>query len=111
MTLVAESTITITQGPQDVRVEEGQSASFPCSYTGTNDIPIWFINNSSYSTQGLPERHTYFNKTVTIHDVKHSDNGTTYWCMFLSGVSSSVATLTVLPATQGRYQLAILQVI
>lgn len=91
----AESAIEIILGPQDETVQEGESASFPCFYNGTNDIPIWYIKGFSYSTQGLPERHSYYNKTLSIHDVQASDNGTTYRCGFLYGPRSFTATLTV----------------
>lgn len=100
----AMSAIVITQEPQDLTVYEGESVSFSCLYYGTNEHPIWYINGLSYPIQGLwlglPERHIYFNQTMTVRDVDSSNNGTTYRCSFYS-VTSQTATLTVIPAPQG----------
>ena len=96
--LVVVSAIEITQGPQDVTVEEGQSASFPCFYNGTPDIPTWIISGFYYLHVGFPDRHTYSNQIMTVHDVQVSDNGTTYQCGFVViNIFSSIATLTVIP--------------
>ena len=71
----------IIQGPQNVTVNEGQSAMFPCLYTGTNNFPLWYINGALYAilgtSLGLPERHSYFNQMITLTDVQPSDNGNT----------------------------------
>ena len=40
----------IIEGPQDVTVYEGQSASFPCLYTGVNESPTWYIDEVVYIT-------------------------------------------------------------
>ena len=100
--LCATSAIEIIQGPEDVTVNEGEMAIFTCSYSGTNEFPLWFINGSSYSIQGevvgLPDRHSYSNQRITVNDVQPSDNGSTYSCSFLfSDTASGVATLTVIP--------------
>ena len=98
--------IEITQGPHSVTINEGESAIFPCLYTGTNEFPLWYINGASYAILGtclgLPERHSYFNQTITIRDVQPSDNGNTYRCSFLFGeITSKTATLTVIQAPRG----------
>ena len=108
MTFFVESVIEITQGPQNVTVNEGESASFPCFYHGTDDVPVWFINSASYNIQRLPTRHTYYNETLRVTNVQASDNGATYKCAFLYDQmeisSTSTGTLTVLiTATQGTY--------
>ena len=81
------SAAEIIQGPQNVTVHEGESAMFPCLYTGTNEFPLWYINSASYAilgtSLGLPERHRYFNQTITVRDVQPLDNGNTYRCSFL----------------------------
>ena len=97
----------ISQGPQNVTVNEGESAMFPCLYTGTNEFPLWYINGASYAilgtSLGLPERHRYFNQTITVRDVQLSDNGNTYRCSFLFGeITSEMATLTVIPVPRGE---------
>lgn len=102
--LVAESTVVIFHGPQNEKAEEGGLASFPCFYSGTNEIPIWFIDKASYSVQMLPARHSYFNQTLTIYDIQASDNGTTYTCAFLRGPRSFTATLTVVITGSHFYQ-------
>ena len=99
--------IEITQGPQNVTIEEGESAVFTCSYTGTFDFPAWHINGASYPIQGetlgLPDRHHYSNQMMTVSDIQISDNGSRYSCSFLFGeIASSTAILTVLPATHAR---------
>ena len=105
--LGARCTIEITQGPQNITVEEGESAVFTCLYTGTFDFPTWHINGATYviqgETLGLPDRHRYSNQMMTVSKVQISDNETTYRCSFMFGeISSSTATLTVLPATNGK---------
>ena len=99
--------VEITQGPQNMTVEEGESAVFTCSYTGSEDFPTWHINGANYAIQGetlgLPDRHRYSNQMMTVSNVQISDDGTTYSCSFLFGeIASSTAVLTVLPATHGE---------
>ena len=46
------------------------------------------------------ERYTYSHQILLLHDVRFSDNGTTYRCFFFkmaSEVSSPTVTLTVVP--------------
>lgn len=92
--------IEIEHGPEDITVEEGASASFPCLITGTTSVPFWCIGGSVYSIRNLPSRHSYFNWTLTIANVEPSDNGTTYQCS-LHVVSSNTAVLTVIADPAG----------
>ena len=101
--------ITIIEGPQNVTVTEGHLALFNCTYNGTDDLPLWYISGASYliqgGSQGLPERHTYSKQSMAVHNVQASDNGRTYSCGFLFGeISSSIATLTVIPTPRGKFR-------
>ena len=86
--------IAITDGPEDVTVNEGGTASFPCWVTGTTDLPFWYINDFIYTIQFFPPRHYYSNNTLLVLDVQLSDNGTTYQCS-LHVASSRIGVLTV----------------
>lgn len=93
--------ITIVNGPANVTVKEGDSASFPCLVTGTTGVPFWYIDDSVYTIRNLPSRHYYLNWTLTIMDVQLSDNGTEYRCS-LYIVSSHTAVLTVIANPNGK---------
>ena len=86
--------LEITLGPANITVNEGDSATFPCWYTGTRREPVWFIGGDQYTLDNLQSRHYYSSGNLTIYSVRPSDNGSTYWCTFFT-VSSDVATLTV----------------
>ncbi len=88
-------------GPADVTVEEGASAAFPCFYTGTSDVPFWYIDGDVHSFRNLPSRHSYSNQSLTIFDVQLTDNGTTYQCSFFV-TSSDTGILTVIPSPVGK---------
>lgn len=92
--------IEITHGPENVTVNEGDSAMFPCYVTGTTDLPVWYIDDSVYTIRGLPRRHFYSNRTLTIIDVQRSDNGTKIRCSLLI-VSSDTAILNVIATPEG----------
>ena len=94
MRFTGMSAIEIIRGPADVTVNEGDSAMFPCWYTGTNTVPFWYIGGFAYTRRNLPSRHYYSNKTLFVDDVQVSDNGTEYQCSF-SGAASDTAILTV----------------
>ena len=109
--LGSTSAFVITEGPQNLTVQEGETAIFPCSYTETLTYPVWYINASSYtvtaSWQLLPPRHTYSisQQKMIVTDVQLSDSGTTYRCLFFhSGqvLYSDTAALTVVTASQGQ---------
>lgn len=109
------TSVTILQGPQDATVYEGQSAGFSCTYSGTTGFPVWYIDGVAYfiqgQTRGLPQRHIYYNtnQTMTIRNVKLSDNERTYRCAFFGGDSSGTATLTVISAPQGTMKIMCIQ--
>lgn len=90
--------VQIIQGPEDVAVEEGGTANFPCLYNGTFAIPYWKINGSLFSVLRLPRQHSYFNYILRVKDVTLSLNSTTYQCMF-QDISSPIATLTIFSGT------------
>ena len=84
----------ISHGPEDVTVNEGDSASFPCFLNETNGVPFWQIGDFVCTIRDLPRRHYYSNWTLTITDVQLKDNGTTYQCLIYI-ISSKIAVLTV----------------
>ena len=64
------------------------------------NVSGWYINGTMYSVGELPNRYTYSHQMLLLHDVRFSDNGTTYRCFFFkmaSEVSSPTVTLTVVP--------------
>ena len=44
-------------GPQNVTVIAGESATFNCTFSGT-EVADWIIGGEYYSSQGLPPRHS-----------------------------------------------------
>lgn len=90
--------IQILWEPEDITVEEGDTAIFNCSYTGTLEVPFWYIGSDAFSLGSLPDRHMYLNEMLIVTDVRLSDNYTTYQCSFIE-VSSRTAILTVVPTT------------
>jgi hypothetical protein len=96
--------IAIVKGPRNITVQEGSTAIFPCLITGTTDLPLWYIDGTSYNTFDiLPARHMYFssNMTLVVMDVQLSDNNTAYRCS-LFVVSSGIGVLTVVAAQNGK---------
>ena len=97
---IGMSQIDITHGPENVTIVEGESASFHCFVAGTTAVPYWYIGHSLYTIRDLPSRHSYFNWTLTVTDVKLSDDQETYQCS-LFVVSSKIAVLTVIADPKG----------
>ena len=82
------------------------TANFSCDYTGTREVPLWYIGGIQYSTFDLPRRCTYRNRILTVTNVQMSDNGKTFQCAFVFP-RSQVAILTVLdPRGKSNYVFA-----
>lgn len=90
----------VVHGPESVTVKEGDFALFPCFIDGTIGEPFWCIGDGIYTIQDLPDKHSFFNWTLTVQNVELSDNGTKYQCL-LNTVSSHIAILTVVEAMEG----------
>lgn len=86
--------IVITSEPQDAAAFVGDTVQFNCNYEGTFDVPFWYIGGTAYATDGLPRRHSYRNRILTVTDVQLTDSGQTYQCSFINP-QSRIATLTV----------------
>ena len=90
------STIQFISQPQNLTVDVGETAVFHCDYEGTVELPFWYIGGSAYSVSGLPNRHSYRNRVLSVRDVQMMDTTTTYQCSFIKPESTK-ATLTVIP--------------
>lgn len=88
--------IRIIEQPQDQFVNLGETAIFVCNYTDSAQIPFWLINGEIYTAQGLPQRHFYRSKRLSVYNAMASDNGSTYQCIFIE-ISSRQAVLMVIP--------------
>ena len=111
--VIFQGEVQILIGPEDVRIEEGATARFPCVYNGTISVPFWKINGIPYVPDQLPYRHIYSypDQTLIVTDVVSSLNLTTYQCIFFFE-ESSVGILTVLPGKiQVQIRLTILKII
>ena len=94
----------ILQGPMNLSVEEGQTARFPCNYSGS-DVPVWYIGGTLYVVFQLPPRHlySYSERAMIVHNVALSDNRTAYRCSLNGVVNSATATLTVIQRSKGNF--------
>ena len=69
--------------PQDVKTVIGNSAFFPCTYTGTRGVPHWSVNQTdSYPDGALPSKHIYNGTGLIVRNVDMSMNATSYKCCF-----------------------------
>ena len=75
--------IEFVKEPRDVHVPCGSNAFFPCTYTGTNGIPLWRINGALRPINILPFRHKFNGTGMVISDVDDAMNGTLYQCCFI----------------------------
>lgn len=80
----------ILSGPENITVMEGDFATFNCTIKGSNQVPYWNINGSSYSND-LPDRHSY----RAVSKVSIFDNGTTYQCGVFGSPPSDIAILII----------------
>lgn len=95
--LLAAEEISITSGPSDATVNEGESLYMCCEYEGTLDIPSWRINGTVYLATDLPLNHTYTEKGLYIHKAKRSLSNTMYSCLFFARHGGRIATVESLP--------------
>ena len=91
----ATSAVQIINGPQNITVREGNSATFNCTISRTTEVPYWYIDGTIYTRDDLPPRHSYLNQVLTVNNVSILDNGTTYQCGVIPSPVSAIATLTV----------------
>ena len=61
-------------------MQVGETATFPCNFTGSDAVPLWIINNGIYHHSQLPSRHTYSNGILYVDNVEVTDNMTQYQC-------------------------------
>ena len=87
--------VEFTSEPQDVTAFVGDSVQFPCMYSGTFDVPFWYIGGTGYSINRLPPRHSYRNRILTVAEVRLGDTQKTYQCS-VAGLQSRIARLTVM---------------
>ena len=87
--------INITQGPEDTYVTVGEVVPCYCIHNGTDDLPLWRINNILHSPSALPPGHMA-NKTGIFFQAFRVMNQSTYQCQFsvYSGVSKSFAVVS-----------------
>ena len=89
--------IVFTSQPQSVVVTEGTNVTFHCSFSGSQGIPDWKINNSVYYWQGIPWPYIFNQRdySLSINNVQASLNNTTFGCIVHGSIESSVGLLTV----------------
>ena len=82
--------ILFTSQPRDVVIfeEVHDVARFPCYYEGEHSRQAylqWIINSTVYDSQ-LPPDHQYLHSinTLSVTNIKHWQNGTTYQCQVLT---------------------------
>ena len=68
----------------------GETVTFRCEYTGTNDLPYWKIGDDEYSVVDLPpgHRYTFGGLQVRLQDVYPLRNKTEYSCVFYEFIAS-----------------------
>jgi len=88
--------------PVTQRVIEGETAIFPCKYSGLRSDPVWIINSTFYVSTSIPTQHALHkvNGTILLHvlNVQPDMNKTTYQCAVYDGnnfIYSSIAYLYV----------------
>lgn len=45
--------------PADVIANVGDTVQFNCAYTGSSELPYWFINGLYFPVDRLPQRHFF----------------------------------------------------
>ena len=62
-------------------MQVGETAVFPCNYTGSNRFPDWIINDAPpIHRSQLPLRHVYMNRALYVYNSEVTDNLTQYKC-------------------------------
>ena len=74
--------MVITDGPGNVTKPIGQSVTFCCRYIGTNDLPLWKINGTSYLSSSLPYGHRFTFEGLQVK-TREQLNHTEYRCAIL----------------------------
>lgn len=82
-------------GPVNVHVQVGETAIFPCNFTGSHAYPWWVVNNRTYYYRQVPPRHFYQKRALYVYDVDMVDNLTQYQCAVSDG-NWIVSTIGVL---------------
>ena len=92
----ASARIIFLQQPIDVSVYEGESATFSCLFTGSDEVPFWFIDGSYHSWRDLPPQYTIspWDFSLTTENVNIAMNRTPHRCV-VEGVESETAFLYV----------------
>ena len=76
----------------------GDTVTFSCEYTGTNDLPNWRIGGIDYSVADLPPGHRYTFGGLQVQRIKASLNNTEYRCFFVTYSGGQFHRIESLPA-------------
>ena len=79
--VVFGTAISITLGPADTNTTEGSTVTCDCIYNGTEDLPLWRINDVLHSSSALPAGYTA-NKTGLYFQAHEELHLSTYQCLF-----------------------------
>ena len=99
--LIAEEKITFLMEPEDATVNIRDVVNFTCHYSGTNYLPIWIINTTSYTENAIAQEPDYTliideeGYTLRITETKLWMDNTRFSCYFTEEVESNTAILQV----------------
>ena len=95
--------ITILESPTNTTAIAGERVTFRCRFSGTQDLPLWSIGETTFSSYDLPTGFEYTEEGLRIRSVWESLNNTKFTCLFivhigggrLSRIESSAGYLVV----------------
>ena len=96
---VFETSISIIRGPEDTNATVGVVIPCYCRYIGTDDLPLWRINNVLHSTNALPPGYTA-NQTGIFFQAHQELHLSTYQCLFLV-YSDSTERIRMIESSNG----------
>ncbi len=87
--------------PEDATVNVREVVNFTCHYSGTNTVPVWIINTTSYTGHAITQDPDYTlivdkeGYTLQIMEAKLWMDNTRFNCYFTEEVKSKTAILHV----------------
>ncbi len=93
--------ITFLTEPEDATVNVRDVVNLTCHYNGTNNIPIWIINTTSYTGYAIAQEPDYAliideeGYTLRIMETKLWMDNTRFSCYFAKEIKSKPAILQV----------------
>ncbi len=100
--MITVESITFLMEPEDVTVNIREVVNFTCHYSGTDGMPIWIINTTSYTGHAIAQEPGYTlivdkeeGYTLRITETKLWMDNTRFSCYFTEKVESKTAILHV----------------